>query len=63
MGPNCEKQVTFVEAQTGEHAMTLVTDYIERKYGITEFCIDDYDVVRPLPDGRIIEGRYRVQSY
>jgi len=57
LGPDNQQRVVFVEAQNGQSAITIARDYIERKHGITEFIMEEYDAAKPLPAGKVIESK------
>ena len=53
------KKVTFVQASNSEDAKKLVTDWIERKHGISWFKIESASESEAVPTGRIVEHKKR----
>lgn len=50
-----ETKVVFVKAETPDAAKAIAIDYIERKFGITNFVVDGVKRSERVPEGKVIE--------
>jgi hypothetical protein len=50
-----ETKVVFVSAKNAVEAQAIATDYIERKFGITNFVIEGSKRTERVPDGKVVE--------
>jgi len=50
-----ETKVVFVKAKDAEAAKAIAEDYIERKFGITNFVIDGSRRADRIPEGNVVE--------
>ena len=50
-----DTKVLFVKAKDEEGAKAIATDYIERKFGITNFVIEGAKRAERVPEGKVVE--------
>jgi hypothetical protein len=53
---NADGRVLFVKARSSEDARIIAEDHIERKFGITRYCVDSARPSEKVPEGKVVEA-------